>query len=54
MRVYNDFVRLEEELEGKAVDAAAKREAEDAKPVPKTKKYYKDQKEREKKAQTGA
>ncbi len=54
VRVYNDFVRLEEELEGKAVEAAARREAEDAKPVPKTKKFYKDQKEREKKAQTGA
>ena len=49
VRVYNDFVRLEEEME---VGAAAHRERqalEDAKPVPKTKKFYKEQKEREKK-----
>ncbi len=50
VRVYNDFVRLEEEMETGAQDAQARRAAEDAKPVPKTKKYYKDQKDREKKA----
>jgi hypothetical protein len=54
VRVYNDFVRLEDEMEGRAVEAAARREAEDAKPVPKTKKFYKEQKVRDKKAQTGA
>lgn len=54
VRVYNDFVRLEEELEVGAADAQARRAAEDAKPVPKTKKFYKEQKERDKKATTGA
>jgi len=54
VRVYNDFVRLEEEMESSAADAQARRAAEDAKPVPKTKKFYKEQKEREKKASTGA
>ena len=49
VRVYNDFVRLEEEMESGAADAQARRAAEDAKPVPKTKKFYKDQKEKEKK-----
>lgn len=53
VRVYNDFVRLEEEMETGAADAQARRAAEDAKPVPKTKKFYKEQKEREKKTQTG-
>ena len=51
MRVYNDFVRLEEELESGAARAQARRAEEDAKPVPKTKKFYKEQKERDKKAQ---
>jgi hypothetical protein len=52
VRVYNDFVRLEEELD---VAAAAVRErraaeaSEEAKPLPKTKKYYKELREREKK-----
>ncbi len=50
VRIYNDFVRLEEELD-LAGSAARERQAlEDAKPVPKTKKFYKDQKEREKQA----
>jgi hypothetical protein len=53
VRVYNDFVRLEEEMEIGAADAQARRAAEDAKPVPKTKKFYKEQKEREKKASAG-
>lgn len=51
VRVYNDFVRLEEELESGAAQAQARRAEEDAKPVPKTKKFYKEQKERDKKAQ---
>lgn len=54
VRVYNDFVRLEEEMESGAAEAQARRAAEEAKPVPKTKKYYKDQKEREKKATPGS
>jgi hypothetical protein len=45
-QVYNDFVRLESELEVRADQARAERAAEDAKPVPKTKKYYKDLKEK--------
>lgn len=54
VRVYNDLVRLEEEMETGAATAQAKREAEDAKPVPKTKKFYKEQKERERKANTSS
>ena len=48
-RVYNDFVRLEDALQTGAAAVRARIEAEDAKPVPKTKKYYKDLKEHEKK-----
>jgi hypothetical protein len=50
VRVYNDFVRLEEELENASAAFRERQAAEDAKPVPKTKKYYKELKEREKKA----
>jgi hypothetical protein len=49
VRVYNDFVRLEEELDTAATAARERRAEEDAKPVPKTKKYYKQLREREKK-----
>ena len=42
--VYNDFVKIEEELEIRSDEFRALREAEDARPVPKTKKFYKDQK----------
>lgn len=49
VRIYNDLARLEEELESAAVTAQAARAAEEAKPVPKTKKFYKQQKEREEK-----
>lgn len=48
-RVYNDLVRLEDELQTGAAATRARIEAEDAKPIPKTKKFYKEQKEREKK-----
>ncbi len=48
--VYNDFVRLEEELDVAGTAFRERQAAEDAKPVPKTKKFYKQQKEREKKA----
>ena len=49
VRVYNDLVRLEEELDTAAVAMRDRKAAEDAKPVPKTKKYYKELREREKK-----
>jgi len=50
VRVYNDLVRLEEEM-GEAAAAYRERQAlEEAKPIPKTKKYYKQLKERERKA----
>ncbi len=49
VRVYNDLVRVEEELESAAVQAHAVRAAEEAKPVPKTKKFYKQQKEKDEK-----
>jgi hypothetical protein len=48
-RVYNDLVRLEDELQTGAAVVRARIEAEEAKPIPKTKKFYKEQKEREKK-----
>jgi len=49
VRVYNDFVRLEEEMSDAATAFRERQAAEEAKPVPKTKKYYKDLKERERK-----
>jgi hypothetical protein len=49
VRVYNDLVRLEEELDTASSAARERRATEEAKPVPKTKKYYKDLREREKK-----
>ncbi len=49
VRVYNDLVRLEEELDVAAAAVRERRAGEDAKPVPKTKKYYKELREREKK-----
>lgn len=52
VRVYNDLVRLEEEMEAGAAQAQARRAEEDARPVPKTKKFYKEQKERERKAKS--
>lgn len=45
--VYNDFVKVEEELEVRTAEFRAQREAEDAKPIPKTKKFYKTQKEKQ-------
>src|SRR4051812_31558049 len=50
VRVYNDFVGLEEELENASTAFRERQAQEDAKPVPKTKKFYKQQKEKEKKA----
>jgi hypothetical protein len=45
--VYNDFVRIEEELERRSDEFRAQREEEDAKPIPKTKKFYKTHKEKQ-------
>ena len=47
--VYNDLVRLEEELSDAAVAYRERQAAEEARPTPKTKKYYKTLKERERK-----
>lgn len=47
--VYNDFVRIEADLENRAEEFRAIREAEDARPAPKLKKYYKAQKTADKK-----
>jgi hypothetical protein len=49
--IYNDLARLEETLTNAASDYMARKAAEDAKPVPKTKKYYKDLKEKQAKEQ---
>ncbi len=49
VRVYNDFVRLEEEIEIAATSFRERQALEDAKPVPKLKKHYKELKEREEK-----
>ena len=46
--VYNDLARLEEHLQGRAAEYHARKAAEEAKPLPKLKKYYKEQKEKEK------
>jgi len=45
--VYDDFVQLEATLEDRATVARAAQEAEDAKPLPKSKKYYKELKEKQ-------
>ena len=47
--VYNDLALLEEQLEGSAIATARRAAEEAAKPVPKTHKYYKELKEKEKK-----
>ena len=44
--VYNDFVRIESDLESQAEAYRSEREAEDSKPLPKTKKYYKELKKK--------
>jgi hypothetical protein len=48
-RVYNDFAGLEEQLETAGAALRERQALEDAKPIPKTKKYYKEQKEKQKK-----
>ena len=42
--VYNDLVQLEEELEASADRFTAQREAEENRPMPKSKKYYREHK----------
>ena len=51
--IYNDLLRLEEQLEGAATAYHQRVQAEEAKPIPKTKKYYKQAKEREQKQSHG-
>jgi hypothetical protein len=43
--VYDDFVQVEAALQNRSEEVRAQREAEDARPIPKTKKFYKDRKE---------
>ena len=50
VRVYNDLTRLEEQLAVRAEAVSREREALDSRPMPKTKKFYKEQKEREQRA----
>ncbi|ACZ39070.1 hypothetical protein [Sphaerobacter thermophilus] len=45
--VYDDLALLEEQLATAAAEAAARREAEESRPMPKPKKYYKQLRERE-------
>ena len=47
MAVYNDLMRLEEDLQSAAAQYHERMQAEESKPVPKTKKHYKQLKERE-------
>jgi len=49
VRIYNDLVRIEDEIDTAAAVHRERQALEDAKPVPKTKKYYKDLKDKEKK-----
>jgi hypothetical protein len=48
VRVYNDLVRLEEELDTAGAALRERQAVEDSRPVPKTKKYYKQVKSKEK------
>lgn len=48
VRVYNDFAKIEQQLAIRAADVARERATEVEKPLPKDKKFYKAQKEREK------
>src|SRR5688500_7477226 len=45
--VYNDLLRLEEDLQSAAAQYHERMQAEESKPIPKTKKHYKQLKERE-------
>ena len=48
VNVYNDLALLEEQLEGNAAAMAARAAEEASKPLPKTSKYYKDLKKKDK------
>lgn len=45
-QVFNDLAQLEEELEASAEQFRSERDVLDARPLPKSKKFYKDQKSR--------
>ena len=45
--IYNDLARLEEELEGHAAEYRERMAAEEARPLPKSRKHYKQLRERE-------
>lgn len=45
--VYDDLAVLEDQLTAAAAEAAARREAEESRPMPKPKKYYKALKDKE-------
>jgi hypothetical protein len=45
--IYNDLVRLEEEVQTVAAQRAAEAEAEANRPLPKSKKFYREQKAKE-------
>jgi hypothetical protein len=45
--IYNDLARLEDQLQARAVEFHERKAAEEARPVPKLKKYYKEQKQKE-------
>lgn len=47
--VYNDLLRLEDELAAASQRAIEQRAADEARPIPKSKKHYKELKEREQK-----
>ena len=53
MTVYNDLLRLEEELQAAGAAYHERVQADESKPVPKTKKFYKQQREREQKQNQG-
>jgi hypothetical protein len=48
--VYDDLVGLQDELESVSADRAAQAAAEANRPIPKSKKFYKQKKEQEKRA----
>lgn len=48
--IYNDLTLIEQQLTVQAQATAREREEEAAKPLPKTKKFYKEQKERQQKS----
>jgi hypothetical protein len=51
--IYDDLVRIESEVQEAAVRRAAEADAAASKPIPKTKKYYKQLKEQERRQRGG-